>query len=91
MSQALAPDLEAVTIDCLASVTERPRQIFETMGDRGFEALGVDSVALLSVLLKLEEHLSGDLGALDDITRVPATLGDLVDIAGRLAATRSAT
>lgn len=50
--------------------------------------LGIDSIAVITVLLELEDKLHGDLTMLGAQIAPPRTIADLIDIAGRLSASR---
>lgn len=82
-----AASLEPLVVDCLAEVTELSPEVFRRLGERSFESAGIDSVALLSVLLSLEEKLGGDLSGIVAEVVLPQTLEELVGLAARIAAT----
>lgn len=52
--------------------------------DTRFYDLGIDSIAMLSILLRLEDKLAVSLMDLGDQLEAPATLGELLVIVARL-------
>lgn len=56
--------------------------------DAVLSELGIDSIAVITVLIELEDMLDGDLTVLGAQIEPPRTVADLIDIAGRLSASR---
>jgi acyl carrier protein len=91
MSAVSDPTLEDLVLDCLAGVTELPVEVLRGLDGRSFESAGIDSVALLSAMLALEERFGGDLSTIVADIVVPQTMDELVGLAARIAATAPRT
>ena len=77
--------LRSIVIDQLCAATTRPREQFDVSDQTAMAELAIDSMALFSVLLSIENCLEkGDISQLMPDTPPPKTFGDLLQLAAKI-------
>lgn len=74
-------NIEQITIDTVlesASIRSGDRSAIST--ETRFHELGIDSITMLSILLKLEKRMSLSLELLGDQLDAPSNVGELINI-----------
>jgi acyl carrier protein len=78
--------LETITLDTVwESASLKPANRESITASTKFHELGIDSITMLSILLKLENKMSSSLDLLGDQLEAPGNMGELLTIVELLA------
>lgn len=84
--------LEKLTVETvMESASLKPGRMDHINADTRFHELGIDSITMLSILLKLESRLSASLDLIGDQLEAPGNMGELFTIVELLERTKSKT
>ncbi len=77
--------LRDIVISALSEATTQPTERFDVSNKTPMNLLAIDSMALFSVLLSIEQKLeNGDISALNPDTPAPNTFGELLQLAAKI-------